>query len=138
MIVLPLVDFALRSSVFGLFPFVCLLMAFSPITFSLLYLLSIRNRYKLKLRASDFINRTSSIGWTDVAYSLLNRVQLSELLTDEIQVHVKPFCQAHKLDLNHVLLGYTELIVRRLLVKNPIHIDYNRDSVTNFLFCLFS
>lgn len=78
----------------------------------------IRKRHALSVRASDFLNRNSCIGWIDIAYSLLNRVQLSDLLKDEIQVHVRPFCEAHGLLLDDVLLGYIYDNVRALSVLN--------------------
>lgn len=62
------------------------------------------------------MNHTSLIGWIDIAYLLLNRVRLSELLKDEVKVHVEPFCIAHGLQLDVVLLGYIEDTVRTIII----------------------
>lgn len=94
----------------------------------------------LKLRAVDFMSR-EAIGWIDVAYQLLNRVQLPELLQDEIRLHVEPFCSSHGLQLDAVLLGYIEDIVGYYL---PHYSCICRDEVdislrcASYFVCVFS
>lgn len=72
-------------------------------------LLSISRRHELRVRFSDL--DSGQVCWSDIAYALLNRVRLPELLTDEVRVHVKPFCEAHGVHTEELLMSYIYDIV---------------------------
>lgn len=63
----------------------------------------------MRLRVSEL--ESGSVSWADVVYELLNRVRLHELLADEVHLHVRPFCLAHGLNTEALLLTYIHDVV---------------------------
>ncbi|KAF7458666.1 rough deal protein C-terminal region-domain-containing protein [Cryptosporidium felis] len=64
----------------------------------------IRKRYKLEIDFHSLYHK--KISQKDIAYKLLSRISSSEILFDEVEHHVIPFCKSRGLDADIIITEY--------------------------------